>query len=212
MRFKWIGAVLLLSGAAFAARADLPTAPAASSLSLKSFPVPGLSASALQFALQAYHRLQSKEPLQRQRLTVIDYSLPSTQKRLWVLDPESGEVLFAERVAHGRGSGDLVASRFGNVPESHRTSLGVFRTAETYQGAHGYSLRLDGLEKGVNDRMREREIVFHAASYATESFAQKNGRLGRSFGCPALDPARARAIIDAIRGGSIVVALQSQPG
>jgi hypothetical protein len=207
MRANTIRAAFLVLAIALAARADLPKSPDDSSLT---FSVPGLSASALQFALRAYHRLQSTAGIQRQRLTVIDYSLPSTEKRLWVLDPESGEVLFAERVAHGRGSGDLIASRFGNTPESHLTSLGVFRTAETYQGAHGYSLRLDGLEKGINDRMREREIVFHGASYVTESFAQKNGRLGRSFGCPALDPARSREIINAIRGGSIVVALNSQ--
>ena len=116
-------------------------------------------------------------------------------------------MLFAERVAHGRGSGDLLASRFGNETQSHRSSLGVFRTAETYFGAHGYSLRLDGLDKGVNDQARKRDIVFHAADYATERFGREHGRLGRSFGCPALAPEVARAVIDEIRGGSIVVAV-----
>jgi hypothetical protein len=173
--------------------------------------VPGLASGLLASALRAYHRAQDEKRVARERLTVIDYSLPSTQRRLWVLDPESGKVLFAERVAHGKGSGDLVASKFGNAPESHQTSLGVFRTAETYQGAHGYSLRLDGLEKGVNDLARARDIVFHAASYVTEAFGLLHGRLGRSYGCPALDPSMSRAIIDEIRGGSIVVALGASP-
>ncbi len=171
------------------------------------FHVPGLGAQALAFALGAYQRARDEKLVSRPRLTVIDYSLPSTQKRLWVLDPESGAVLFSERVAHGRGSGELIADRFGNRPQSHRTSLGLFRTAETYQGAHGYSLRIDGLEKGINDRARERDIVFHAADYVSESFGLRHGRLGRSYGCPALDPLVASAIIDEIRGGSLVVAL-----
>src|SRR3954468_1524991 len=169
--------------------------------------VPGLAPGALEVALRAYRRAQAENLIGRRRLTVIDYSLASTERRLFVIDPESGKVLFVERVAHGRGSGELVANRFGNQPQSHRSSLGVFRTAETYLGAHGYSLRLDGLDKGVNDLARKRDIVFHAASYATERFGREHGRLGRSFGCPALAPKVASAIIDEIRGGSIVVAV-----
>jgi hypothetical protein len=171
------------------------------------FRVPGLAAGTLELALHAYRRAEEENLLGRKRLTVIDYSLASTQRRLWVLDPDSGRVLFAERVAHGKGSGDLLAARFGNEPESHLSSLGVFRTAETYEGAHGYSLRVDGLDKGTNDRARERDIVFHGASYATEAFGREHGRLGRSFGCPAIAPGVARAVIDEIRGGSIVVAV-----
>jgi hypothetical protein len=171
---------------------------------------PGLAAGSIAIALRAYRRAQEQKLVRRERLTIVDYSLPSTEPRLWVLDPESGKVLFAERVAHGRGSGDLLATRFGNRPESHRSSLGVFRTAETYTGAHGYSLRLDGLEKGINDRAREREIVFHSADYATEAFGREHGYLGRSYGCLALAPAVSHALIDEIRGGSIVVALGNE--
>jgi len=186
------------------ARGESPKALEASKPSLR---VPGLAAGALALALRAYRRAQEGNLIGRGRLTVIDYSLASTERRLFVIDPESGKVLFAERVAHGRGSGDLLASRFGNETQSHRSSLGVFRTAETYFGAHGYSLRLDGLDKGVNDQARKRDIVFHAADYATERFGREHGRLGRSFGCPALAPEVARAVIDEIRGGSIVVAV-----
>src|SRR5205085_2320290 len=123
---------------------------------------------ALALGLRAYRRAQQGKLIGRSRLTIIDYSLASTERRLWVIDPESGKVLFTGQVAHGRGSGELMARQFGNQPQSHRSSLGVFRTAETYLGAHGYSLRLDGLDKGVNDQARARDIVFHAADYATE--------------------------------------------
>jgi hypothetical protein len=208
---KICSALSALALAALSSRAAVADVATRAIDSKRTFQVPGLSASALQFALREYHRLMAIKVIDRPRLTVIDYSLPSTEKRLLVLDPVSGEVLFAERVAHGKGSGELVATAFGNTPESHLSSLGVFRTAETYQGAHGYSLRIDGLDKDVNDRAREREIVFHSASYVTEAFAKKHGRLGRSYGCPALDPNVSREIIDAIRGGSLVVALNSTP-
>jgi hypothetical protein len=197
--------LLLLSPGADARSSEDPGASATGTL--PALRAPGLSASTLALALRAYHRAEERRLLGRKRLTVIDYSLPSTAPRLWVLDPERGEVLFTELVAHGRGSGELVPDRFGNTPQSHRSSLGVFRTAETYRGAHGYSLRIDGLDKGVNDRARARDLVFHAAGYATEAFGQQHGRLGRSHGCPALPPATSRQIIDEIRGGSLVVAV-----
>ena len=101
-------------------------------------------------------------------LTVIDYSRASTEPRLWVLDLEREQVLFEELVAHGRGSGDNFATRFSNAEGSHQTSLGLFRTADTYVGSNGYSLRLDGLETGVNDRARERAIVMHGAPYVSD--------------------------------------------
>lgn len=139
-------------------------------------------------------------------VTVVDYSLPSHLPRLWVLDVASGQVLFHERVAHGQGSGGATATAFSNAPGSHQTSLGVFRTAETYVGKHGRSLRLDGLEPGHNDRARERAIVVHAADYATGDFVARHGRLGRSWGCPALRPEIAQAVIDTIAEGSLFVA------
>lgn len=140
------------------------------------------------------------------RLTLIDYSLPSSQRRLWVVEPERGRVLFHEYVAHGRNSGEARARRFSNRIGSRQSSLGLFRTAETYYGSHGYSLRLDGLEPGVNDRARERAIVMHGADYVTGKVARVFGRVGRSWGCPAVDPAVHRRLIDAIRGGTAVFA------
>lgn len=127
-----------------------------------------------------------KHNLRSKILTVIDFSLPSTAKRMWIIDPEKGEILLNSVVSHGRNSGDLLAKSFSNQPESYMSSLGFYKTAETYSGKHGYSLRLDGLEKGFNDQARNRAIVIHGADYAREEFAKSAGRLGRSLGCPAI--------------------------
>lgn len=137
-------------------------------------------------------------------LTIIDYSVPSTQARLWVLDLAKRRQLYRELVAHGRGSGDDLAVRFSNEPGSHQSSLGLFLTGEAYSGSNGYSLRLDGLEPDVNDRARERAIVMHGAPYVSTAVARAMGRLGRSWGCPALRTGVARHVIDAIKGGSLV--------
>jgi hypothetical protein len=139
-------------------------------------------------------------------LTVIDYSRPSTEKRLWVYDLRRRVLLFEEHVSHGSGSGHNVPTMFSNVPGSHQTSLGLFVTAETYSGANGYSLRLDGLEAGVNDRARERAIVMHGAPYVNPKVAVSQGRLGRSQGCPALRPQVAHDVIDTVKGGSLLFA------
>ena len=139
-------------------------------------------------------------------LTVIDYSRPSSQKRLWVYDLQTRELLYEELVAHGQGSGANVATQFSNQPESHQTSLGLFVTHETYVGRNGYSLRLDGLDKGINDRARDRAIVMHGAPYVSPSFVKANGRLGRSHGCPAVSDTVARDLIDRVKGGGLVFA------
>jgi hypothetical protein len=139
-------------------------------------------------------------------LTVIDYSKPSTAKRLWVFDLRSHELVYEELVAHGQGSGGNVPTLFSNDPETHRTSLGLFVTADTYVGKNGYSLRLDGLDRGFNDRARERAIVMHGAPYVSEQFVQAQGRLGRSWGCPALSENIARNVIDRVKGGGLVFA------
>src|SRR5262249_54236181 len=115
-------------------------------------------------------------------------------------------VRFRALVAHGRGSGLRRAVAFSNLPGSKQSSLGLFRTDEPYEGSHGYSLRLVGLEPGVNDLAYPREIVVHGADYATAKFPSRCGRLGRSWGCPALDPAISRDVIDAIRGGTALFA------
>ncbi|WP_202845328.1 murein L,D-transpeptidase catalytic domain family protein [Luteimonas saliphila] len=139
-------------------------------------------------------------------LSVIDFSRPSTEPRLWVFDLASQRLLFEELVAHGRNTGHNMATKFSNRSGSHMSSLGVFRTAESYVGANGYSLRLDGLEPGFNDLARERAIVIHGAPYVAPDIARTQGRLGRSLGCPAVRPAVARELIDRIRGGSMVFA------
>ena len=139
-------------------------------------------------------------------LTIIDFSRPSSEKRLWVVDLSSRELLFEEFVAHGRGSGESRSTRFSNVPESNQSSLGLYRTAETYIGKHGYSLRLDGLEPGVNDNARERAIVIHGADYVNAGLVTTQGRIGRSLGCPALRPEVTRKLIDTVKDGSLVFA------
>lgn len=146
-----------------------------------------------------------------QTLTVIDYSLPSTAKRLWVIDLPRKRLLYEELVSHGRGSGDARATKFSNAPSSNQSSLGLFVTAETYTGANGYSLRLDGLEPGINHRARERAIVMHGAPYVSETFAQRVGRLGRSLCCPAVRPDVARDLIDRVKGGNLVFAYAEDP-
>lgn len=133
-------------------------------------------------------------------LTVIDYSLVSTQPRLWVFDLVTGKLLFQELVAHGMKTGKNFARHFSNTYGSHQTSLGLFRTKETYMGANGYSLRMEGLEAGFNDKAMERAIVFHGADYVDSKLAKKLGHLGRSHGCPAVRRGIARKVIDTIKG------------
>lgn len=169
---------------------------------------PKVFALALEAATAAVERGQATDPA---TLTVIDYSKPSTQKRMWVYDLRSHALLFDELVSHGRGSGKTNATSFSNDPSSNKTSLGLFRTGETYVGHNGYSLRLDGLERGVNDRARERAIVVHGAPYVNGATAKANGYLGRSLGCPAVRPDVARQLIDAIKGGGLVFAYYPDP-
>lgn len=159
-----------------------------------------LSVEAFEAACSAYQ--QRRQHWSRDVLTIIDYSLPSTQKRLFVIDLARRVLLYQSHVAHGRNSGSVRAHSFSNRPGSLMSSLGAFRTAETYQGKHGYSLRLDGLEQGLNDQARDRTIVVHAAHYADPAHIGRCGRLGRSQGCPALPPALSNDIINAISGGS----------
>jgi hypothetical protein len=137
-------------------------------------------------------------------LTVIDYSLPSTEPRLWVFDLATGALLFKELVAHGRNTGDNLARKFSNQMDSRQTSIGLFVTDDTYVGSNGYSLRLDGLDAGFNDRARDRAIVMHGAPYVDPQLAATQGRIGRSWGCPALRTAIASKVINRIRGGSVI--------
>lgn len=138
------------------------------------------------------------------RLAVIDYSLPSTKPRLWVFDLNSRKLLYRELVAHGRNSGENYPQHFSNALGSLQSSLGLFRTLDTYSGSNGYSLRMDGLEAGVNDKALERAIVMHGAPYVDEKTANKQGRLGRSWGCPALRSGVAKQVIDTLKGGQFI--------
>lgn len=146
-----------------------------------------------------------------QRLAVIDYSLPSTEPRLWVFDLSKRKLLYRELVAHGRNSGDNYAHDFSNADGSLKSSLGLFRTLDTYNGNNGYSLRMDGLEAGFNDRAFERAIVMHGAPYVNEGLARKQGRVGRSWGCPAVRAGIARRMIDALKGGQFVFSYYPDP-
>lgn len=168
---------------------------------------PDLSPAALDAALDALDCAQaSGEIVDAQRLAVIDYSLPSTTPRLWVFDLATQRLLFRELVAHGRASGDNHTRHFSNEEGSHQTSLGLFRTEDTYTGANGYSLRLEGLDAGFNDRAMSRAIVMHGAPYVDAAMAQRQGRLGRSWGCPAVRSGVARAMIDSLKHGQLLFA------
>jgi hypothetical protein len=152
-------------------------------------------------ALTALHRLRAAGATVRSdRLMIIDYARPSTQARLWVFDLEGNRLLFEEPVAHGKNSGVERSSKFSNDPGSLMSSLGVFLTADTYIGSHGLSLRLQGMEEGINDRSVERAIVIHPARYV-----RRRGRIGRSWGCPAVRPEISRLLIDSVRGGTLLL-------
>jgi len=163
----------------------------------------GLSKNAFIMAQKGYARLAAKHLLRNTNLlTIIDYSKPSTQKRLFVLDMSSGKILFNSLVAHGRNSGQNFARTFSNQQRSFKTSPGFYITGNTYNGGNGYSLRLKGCEKGVNDKAYSRAIVFHGADYVSEDFIRKNGYLGRSYGCPVVPKELNKKIIDVIKDGS----------
>lgn len=165
----------------------------------------------LDLAVQAFECGRAAGHFDGSTLTIIDYSLPSTERRLWVVDVDRGAVLFEELVAHGEGSGDNYPVAFSNTPGSHQSSLGLFRTEQTYWGRHGRSLRLSGLEWGVNDRAEERAIVMHGAWYVSEAFIAEHGRLGRSWGCPALPFGVHDAVIDRIKDGTAVFVYYPDP-
>lgn len=162
-----------------------------------------LSRDAFQRAVEGFLTLSSAGRLGNTNvLSIIDFSLPSSQKRLFVIDMRNGRLLFNTFVAHGRNSGELMATRFSNRFNSLMSSLGFYLTGEPFRGRHGYSLRLDGMEKGWNDHALQRAIVMHSAPYVSEEHIRRCGSLGRSEGCPAIPEKLRTAIIDHIKGGS----------
>ncbi len=213
MRFRFISLFFLCAGLAAAA---LPThALADPPAESESMPAPTLAArlaaaapeakpEVIALALEALQCATAGRLPEAQKLAVIDYSLPSTRPRLWVFDLDSARLLFQERVAHGRNSGENMTTHFSNTLNSRASSLGLFRTRETYQGSNGYSLRMEGLEPGVNDKALERAIVMHGAPYVNEDIVEKLGRLGRSWGCPAVREGVARQLIDTLKGGQFL--------
>jgi hypothetical protein len=173
--------------------------------------VEDLSPRVLQLALQAVESA-TKHGLGNQKIVgIIDFSLPSTKRRFWVLDLEHKRVLFHELVAHGKGSGDNFATSFSNRAGSFQSSLGLYRTESPYEGEHGYSLRLHGLEQGINDQARSRAIVLHGAWYVSQSMIAQQQRLGRSLGCPAVENSVVKPLIDTLKNGHLLFAYYPDP-
>jgi hypothetical protein len=168
-----------------------------------------LRAEVLELALEAYEQAEAEGVVRRPVLTIIDYELSSYEKRMWVIDMEREKLSFEDLVAHGMGKprgtgGDMEeALGFSNEPGTLKSSLGLFLTAETYYGSHGYTLKLDGLEEGVNDNARERLIVLHGADYVSQDRAEDH-LVGRSWGCPAVRSEISKELIDTIKGGSVL--------
>lgn len=163
----------------------------------------GLSRNAYNDAIQGYNYLLSSGKLNNDKLlSIVDFSLPSSRKRLFVIDLKSGKLVYNTYVAHGRNSGREMASEFSNQPESNKSSLGFYVTGDTYIGKHGYSMRLLGEEKGINDNANSRAIVMHSAAYVSESAIKMQGFIGRSLGCPALPENIYKPIIEKIKNGS----------
>ncbi len=162
-----------------------------------------LSRQAFEYAIEGYKSLKTAGELSNDRiLSIVDFSLPSSQKRLFIIDIISGKLLFNTFVSHGRNSGAAMATRFSNRPESNQSSLGFYVTGDTYRGEHGYSLKLEGVEKGINDNALMRNIVVHGAAYVNEKIISQKGYIGRSLGCPAIPDKLKTAVINVIRNGS----------
>ncbi len=158
---------------------------------------------ALQLALQGYYNLKRQGLIRREGLiTLIDFNKPSDSKRLFIIDVNSGIVLQSALVAHGKGSGDVMATSFSNQPGSNKSSLGFYLTENTYIGKNGYSLVLKGLDPGINDMAESRSIVIHGANYVSEEYIRQTGHLGRSQGCPALSMNEYQEVIDLIKDGT----------
>ncbi len=171
---------------------------------------PNLNHEVLSLAVNALD-CADHQSLRDARLAVIDYSLPSTEPRLWVFDLARQELLFEELVAHGRASGDKFSTRFSNVPGSHQSSIGLFRTLRPYTGRNGYSLRMEGLEPRFNSKAHDRAIVIHGASYVSPEFIDRTGRIGRSHGCPAVSTDTARPLIETLQDGHYVFSYYPDP-
>ena len=155
-------------------------------------------------AFEGYEQLKQQGKIENEILTIVDFSLSSTQERMWVIDMKTQKVILKSLVSHGRNSGSEFATDFSNTSESFKSSLGFYVTGETYIGKHGLSLRLDGMEYGINDNARNRAVVVHGADYVSKSFIKNTGRLGRSQGCPAVPYEVHKELIQTIKGKSCI--------
>jgi hypothetical protein len=165
----------------------------------------GLDYLPFKYAMIGYMRLRNEGMLENENiLTIIDYTKASKFKRLYCIDLVNLKILFHTYVSHGKNTGGDKAIKFSNTPESLQSSMGLYLTGETYSGSKGFSLRLDGVEKGINDNMRTRTVVMHSAPYVSQNFIEKYGRLGRSYGCPAIPVALHKEIINTIKNKSAV--------
>lgn len=163
----------------------------------------GLSRQAFEYAMKGFEYLKQNGGIDNDAvISIVDFSLPSSAKRLFVIDLNNNKILYCTYVAHGHNSGLEYASRFSNKPESNKSSLGFYKTLGTYNGDNGYSLRLEGLEKGINDNANRRDIVIHGAAYVSEGLIRAQGYIGRSQGCPALPEKLHKPIIDKIKNGT----------
>lgn len=172
------------------------------SFSLKNATMPALSV--FEKAISGYMKLDDAGKISNPLLTVIDFNLSSTKKRMWILNMDTNEVVFNTYVAHGKNTGGEFANNFSNTENSHQSSLGFYVTGETYYGKNGLSLFIDGMEKGFNTNARKRYVVIHGADYAEPEFINRVGRLGRSYGCPAVPNKIAKKLINTIKGKSVV--------
>lgn len=162
------------------------------------------SQAAFTYAMTGYQKLLEENKIEKEILTIVDFGLKSTQKRMWILDMTTQKVLFHTLVSHGKNTGGDIATSFSDTPNSFQSSLGFYVTAETYYGKNGLSLFIDGMEKGFNKNARDRYVVIHGADYATKDFINRAGRLGRSYGCPAVPTEVSKEIIETIKGQSVL--------
>lgn len=167
---------------------------------------PKLNKNVLKLALAAYKKAADKGNVKKPILTVIDYSLPSNKQRMWIFDLGKERLLYNTYVAHGKNSGMNTPHHFSNAFSSKETSLGTYVTRDTYIGSKGYSLNLEGLERGINDHAYDRRVVVHGAWYVEPDFIKKAGRAGRSWGCPSIAQTLAKPVINTIKGGSVLFA------
>lgn len=196
---------LCFAASSIAAPSPLPSLPSMQSLTERlAHEAPRLSKAVLKKAMAAMDCAISGGLPGAERLAVIDFSRPSSEPRLWIFDLASQSLVLEELVAHGKNSGDNFATAFSNREGSHQSSIGLFRSQESYVGRHGYSLRMDGLEPGINDKARDRAIVIHGADYVDPDWIERHGRIGRSQGCPAVRQEVAGQVVDNLKGGQFV--------